>query len=112
MKILLVITTLCLLLACSNPFDTSIDVRYEVTGTAEAVNITYENDSGGISQVSNIQLPWSMSFSGNPEDYVYLYAQNQGETGSITVTIFKDGDVFRRATSQGSFVIASVSGTL
>lgn len=112
MKIVLAAVILSIVLACSNPFDTSIQVRYEVTGSAEYVNVTYQNDSGGISQVTNVPLPWSISFSGDPEDYVYLSAQNQGETGSVTVTIFKDGDVFKRATSQGSFVVASVSGTL
>ena len=112
MKKIFVVIPLLMLLACSNPFDSSIDVRYEVTGSAETVNITYENDSGGISQVTNVPLPWSITFSGDLEDYVYLSAQNQGETGSVTVTIFKNGDVFKRATSEGSFVIASVSGTL
>ncbi len=112
MKNPIAVIPLLLFLACSNPFDTSIAVRYEVTGSADTANITYENNSGGISQVTNVPLPWSTAFSGDPEDYVYLSAQNQGETGSITVTIFKDGEVFKRATSEGSFVIASVSGTL
>jgi len=112
MRLLCLLAFFCLVPACSNPFDSSIDVRYEVTGSAELVNITYQNDSGGISQVTSMPLPWSLSFSGDPADYVYLSAQNQGETGSVTVTIFKDGDVFKRASSEGSHVIASVSGTL
>ena len=108
----LLITVALVLTACSNPFDSSIDVRYEVTGSAELVNVTYQNNNGGISQVTDVLLPWSMSFSGDPEDYVYLSAQNQGETGSITVTIFKNNDIFKSATSTGSYVVASVSGTL
>ena len=111
MKIFVSVLFFCIV-ACSNPFDTSIDVRYEVVGSAESVNITFENGSGGISQVANVSLPWSHSFSANPDEYVYLYAQNQGETGSITLTIYKDGDVFKRATSEGAFVVASVSGNL
>lgn len=101
-----------LLLSCSNPFDYSIDVRYEVTGSADAVDITYENLNGGISQVSDMPLPWSITITGNPGDYVYLSAHNTGDQGSITVTIYDDGDVFRRATSEGGHVTASVSGTL
>lgn len=112
MKILIATVILSIFLACSNPFDASIAVRYEVTGSTEYVNITYENDSGGISQVTNVPVPWSLSFSGDIEDYVYLSAQNQGETGSVTVTIFRDENVFKKATSKGSYVIASVSGTL
>ncbi|MCK5785717.1 MAG: hypothetical protein KAH54_04055 [Candidatus Sabulitectum sp.] len=112
MKLFFSVVFLSLVLSCSNPFDTSISVRYEVTGSAETVNITYENGSGGISQLTGISLPWSHKFSADPDDYVYLFAQNQGETGSITVTIYSDGDVFKRATSEGAFVVASVSGTL
>ena len=111
MKKLILIVAL-LLIACSNPFDSSITVKYEVTGSAELVNVTYQNNNGGISQITDVVLPWSMTFSGNPEDYVYLSAQNQGETGSITVTIYKDNDIFKSATSSGSYVVASVSGTI
>ncbi len=112
MRVFISILFLCLALACSNPFDTSIEIRYEVSGSAQLANVTYENGSGGTSQMTNIALPWSHTFSVEPNEYVYLYAQSQCETGSITVTIFKDGDVFRRATSEGSFVAASVSGDL
>ncbi|MCK5842461.1 MAG: hypothetical protein KAH31_09855 [Candidatus Sabulitectum sp.] len=112
MKVFFSFLFLCLLVACSNPFDTSIDVRYEVIGSAEAVSITYENGGGGISQVTNVGLPWSHSLSAEPGDYVYLHAQNLGETGSITVTIYQNGDVFKRATSAGAYVIVSISGDL
>ena len=98
--------------SCSNPFDTSIDVRYEVTGSAESVDITYENLNGGISQVTGMPLTWSITITGNPGDYVYLSAFNRGDSGNVTVTIYDDGDVFRRATSEGGHVTASVSGTL
>lgn len=103
---------LLLTAACSNPFDYSIDVRYEVTGSAELVDITYENLNGGISQLSGMPLPWSITISAEPGDYVYLSAYNRGESGSVTVTIYDDGSVFKRATSQGGHVTASVSGTL
>lgn len=106
----LAICSLCV--SCSNPFDYSIDLRYEVTGSAGTVNITYENLNGGISQVSGRQLPWSVTLTADPGDYVFLSAVNTGETGSVTVTIFDDGDVFKRATSEGAHVTASVSGNL
>lgn len=112
MKLVYCMLVFCIFVGCSNPFDTSIEVRYEVVGSAELVNITFENGSGGISQVANTALPWSHTFSADANEYVYLYAQNMGETGSITVTIYNDGDVFKRATSEGAFVIVSVSGNL
>ncbi len=112
MKLLLFALSLFLILSCSNPFDTSIDVKYEIAGSAERVNITYENGDGGISQLGNVALPWSHTFSAEPNEYVYLYAQSMSESGSITVTIYSNGDVFKRATSEGEYVIASVSGNL
>ena len=104
--------SLLLALSCSNPFDSSIDVRYEVSGTADSVDVTYENLNGGISMVTGMTLPWSITIEGDPGDYVYLSARNLGESGSVTVTIYDDGDVFKRATSEGGGVTASVSGTL
>lgn len=100
------------LLGCDNPLDSSIDVKYKVTGTAETVDVTYENSSGGVSQESDVEVPWSYSFTGEPGDFVYISAQNQGQTGTVTVTIYRDGDVFKTSTSEGAYVIATASGTL
>ncbi len=63
MRIFFSIMLLCLATACSNPFDTSISVKYEVVGSADTVNITFENGSGGISQMADVALPWSHTFS-------------------------------------------------
>jgi len=112
MKTIFAVILIGMAVSCSNPFDTSIDVRYEVIGTAESVDITYENLNGGISQVTGLPLPWSITITGNSGDYVYLSAHNTGDSGSLTVTIYDNGDVFKRATSEGAHVTASVSGTL
>ncbi|MCK5037292.1 MAG: hypothetical protein KAS73_15450 [Candidatus Sabulitectum sp.] len=112
MKVFFSVLFLFFFAACTNPFDTSIEIRYEVIGSAESVSITYENGGGGVSQVTNVGLPWSHTLSVDPGDYVYLHAHNLGESGSITVTIYQNGDVFKRASSAGAYVIVSVSGTL
>lgn len=101
-----------LFVACSNPLSSSVSVRYKVSGTAESVDITYENADGGTSQLSDEELPWSITFDGNIGDFVYISAQNQGETGTVTVTIYKNGDVYKQSTSEGAYVIATASGTL
>ncbi|MBL7087099.1 MAG: hypothetical protein ISS28_08435 [Candidatus Cloacimonetes bacterium] len=93
-------------------FDTSIDVEYKVTGTASRVDVTYENEGGGTSQESNVSVPWTYSFTGEPGDFVYISAQNQGQSGSVTVTIYTDGDKFKTSTSSGAYVIATASGSL
>jgi len=87
-------------------------VKYEVTGTAKTVFVTYVNESGGTSQESNVSLPWSYTFTAKPGDFVYISAQNEGETGSVTVTIYKNGSIFKTSTSSGAYVIAEASGSL
>lgn len=93
-------------------FDTSIDVEYKITGSASQVDITYENEDEGTSQESNVSVPWTYSFKGQPGQFVYVSAQNQGQSGSVTATINTDGEKFKSSTSSGAYVIATASGSL
>lgn len=95
-----------------NELTKDYQVRYEVTGSASTVDITYQNEDGGTSQLSDVTLPWSLAFTGEALDFVYVSAQNQGETGTVTVTIYKDGEQFKTSTSSGAYVIASADGAL
>lgn len=88
---------------------TTHTVKYEVTGSASKVFVTYENEYGGTSQ-EEVYLPWSYTFTAESGDYVYISAQNLGDSGSVTVTIYKDGEVFKTSTSSGGYVIATASG--
>ena len=90
---------------------TVYQIEYKATGTASNVFVTYENEDGGTSQ-KEVSVPWLYSFSAGPGFFVYISAQNQGETGSVTVTIYKSGAVFKTSTSTGAYVIASASGSL
>jgi hypothetical protein len=87
-------------------------VTYEVTGSASSVDVTYENEDGGTSQQSGVSVPWSYSFTGHNGDFVYISAQNNGSSGSVTVTIYKNDSVFKTSTSSGAYVIADAYGTL
>lgn len=91
---------------------TVYNVEYKVTGTANKVDIIIENKDGGASMYSDIPIPWSYSFEREQGEFVYISAQNCGETGSVTVTIYRDGDVFRTATSDDLWATATVYGTL
>jgi len=99
-------------------------IKYEVTGSAVTVDITIENEDEGTSQFSDVSVPWTYIF---PEkkyvdegDYIFVYvsAQNQGETGTVTASIYykkkKSGDYkqFKSSTSSGAYVIATASGAL
>ncbi|MBI9099143.1 MAG: hypothetical protein JEY91_11730 [Spirochaetaceae bacterium] len=92
--------------------DYSQDVKYSVTGTALTVDITIENENGGTSQYSDVAVPWEYSFTGWEGDFIYLSAQNQGSSGSVICTIYRNGGEYKSSTSSGAYVIATVSGLL
>lgn len=88
------------------------DIEYSITGVnVQRVSITYESGSGGTSQVSSATLPWSYSFKADKDAFLYVSAQIVQGTGSITVTIRKNGDSFRTGTASGFAAIATASGT-
>ncbi len=108
---ILILLSSGVLLSCGI-LDDSYDVEYRVTGTARQVDITIQNQDGGTSQFDDVDVPWDYSFKGHPGDFVYVFAQNQGQTGTVIVTINRDGKKFKSSESQGTFVIATASGTL
>lgn len=95
-----------------NVFGPSGEVVYSVTGTATRVDLTYENSSGGTSQIANAVVPWEYSWTtAEKGDFLYVSAQIVSEAGSITVTINKDGKTLQSSTSSGFASIATASGT-
>jgi len=110
-KILAILLPLALLVGCEES-DDSIEVEYRVTGTAVTVDLTIRNEDGGTSQFTDMPVPWSYSFVGEKGDFVYVSAQNQGNTGTVTATIYRDGKQFKTSTSSGAYVIATASGSL
>jgi len=87
-------------------------VRYLVWGSSGDYNVTYQNSNGGTSQQSNVPSDWTYSFTATPGDFVYLSAQNNNNTGSVSVTIYQGPFVFETSTNTGAFVIATATGTL
>lgn len=79
---------------CSNG-PKSVPGQYQVTGSAgvTSASVTYALPSGASSNAISVTLPWSYSFMGNETEgnsqgtVAYLSAQNDSNTGSITVTI-------------------------
>lgn len=91
---------------------TTYAVEYTVTGTAANVSVTYALADGGTSQIGDTPTPWSYEFRAVKGTFVYVSAQNQTETGTVTATILRDGREFKTATSTGAYVIATSSGSL
>lgn len=83
-------------------------VTYVVKGTAPGAMLTYRNPRGGTEQTS-VRLPWETSFTVKGGEFVYISAQNEGTTGSITCEILLDGVSRTNATSSGAYVIAECS---
>jgi len=106
------------LIACSCDKPTEPEwhtVKYRVSGTAQSVDVTYENSDGGTSQEGPIgiqPIAWMYTFSATSGTWVYISAQNQGESGSVIVDIIKDGETFKHSRSEGAYVIATCSGTI
>lgn len=91
------------------------DVVYFVEGTASSVSITVTDAEGDTEQATNRAVPLSNS-SGRPGlnigcvpsgQFLYISAQNEGESGTVTCRIEADGRTVAEATSTGSYVIAT-----
>lgn len=86
-------------------------ITYSITGTATSVSITLENETGNTEQ-GDFKVPFNMSFRVPVGTFVYISAQNNGKTGSVTCQIFVDGKVQEEATSTGAYKIATCSGSV
>ncbi|PHS51626.1 MAG: hypothetical protein COB01_09650 [Lutibacter sp.] len=87
-------------------------VRYEVTSSPNGFDITYQNSSGNTEQATITSDSWSISFEGNQGDFVYISAQADNENANISAKIYYQGEIIEQATSSGSYVIATASGSL
>lgn len=88
-----------------------VSVEYRVDGTATQGAMTYSNASEGTSQVT-ANLPWNVKFTSTKAgQFVYISAQNQNDTGSVHVSIFLNGTLYKESISSGAFVIATASGS-
>ena len=74
--------------------------------------MTYVNDQGGTQQDS-ASVPWTKDY---PDmgfgKFAYLSAQNQGDSGTVTCKILRDGKEWKTSTSTAPYGIASCSGSV
>jgi len=85
-------------------------VEYVVEGTARTAGVTYHNEQGGTQQ-EMVRVPWSMTMPMETGDFLYVSAQNQAESGELTIRILVDGNEFKRSDARGGYTIASASGS-
>jgi len=84
-------------------------VTYKITGTASQASLTYENEQGGTEQ-TKVVIPWQETMTVKRGSFLYLSAQNDDESGSVTCEIWVDGVKWRDSTSRGAYVISTCSG--
>ncbi len=87
-------------------------VRYAVAGTAKRVSITLSNATGGTEQYGDCPVPYDYQFRAEKGTFLYISAQNQGDSGTVITTIWVDGKRFKESKSSGAYVIASASGSV
>ena len=89
------------------------DTEYRASGTATRVSLTYETEDG-IEQIGSSALPWAYSRKADDGDFLSVSAHiiEGGDLDTVTVQIYKNGDVFKTATSSGFGSIATAAGTL
>ena len=92
----------------------SKDIKYSVSGTASTEDITMSNKDDNTEQKDDVSVPWSYSFTKTDSEYQFLYisAQNQHDSGTVTVKILIDGETVETATSEGAYVIATASTSI
>jgi len=84
-------------------------VEYKISGTATSVSITLSNSTGGTEQYSDVILPKVYSYSNFSSNFLYISAQNNGDSGTVNVECYYEGVLKDSAHSEGAYVIATAS---
>lgn len=110
---LFLITGFVITLGCSSD-EIVYDIRYEVYGVADSATITCYDSNGNLVTRHEAPLPVVLHVEAGPGDAVYLSAINttEDQAGLITVTIYKNGELFTAATGEGVMTPVTASGTL
>lgn len=99
---------------CTGPEKTDLIYQVQALGQSGATaDIAYLRAEGDTARVEDETLPWQRNLKTEAGKHVYIWAQSTspGEV-TITVSIFLDGELFRSGKDQGTFVIATASGTV
>lgn len=88
-----------------------VNVVYKVEGTATGADITMANSTGDTEQAQDRAVPLGgvggLSIGCVPHgQFLYISAQNTGDSGTIKCIIEADGSVVAQAASNGAYVIA------
>lgn len=108
--VLFVLMGLTTISSCGKYEPSNSQYKYEVTGTSGNYSVTIQNTDDNTQQWSSVSNGWYYSWTQTGTRWLYLSAQNNTANGSVTVKIYKDGQVVATNTSYGAYSIATVSG--
>lgn len=80
-------------------------VVYTIDGSASRAMVTMQTPTG--QRQENVALPHSFSFRFDPDGFVYVSAQNQGDYGRVECRIDVDGSTLSRNSSGAAYGIAT-----
>jgi len=89
-------------------------VVFKVEGTAQKVDIMYvENGkTQEVQQLEGISIPWEHSFTGHYLQGFSILAQNVSETGYITLSVYIDGELYKKGTNDDEYGWIYIDGVL
>lgn len=92
-----------------NPLDwfSNVTVEYQVSGTASDVIINFAEGSETVSQVRDVELPWSKEVEVKSGREIHILARSiESSETTITAEILKDGEVIASETTESAFAVA------
>ena len=102
---------MCIFSSCeTEEVAVAVEYKYEVTGTSGNYSVTIQNTDDQTQQYSNVGNGWWYKWTQTGTRWLYLSAQNNNSSGSVTVRIYRAGKVVAENTSYGGYTIATVNG--
>jgi tetratricopeptide (TPR) repeat protein len=93
----------------------SFEKAYEINGAFSKSNssfdVTYSEENGGTAQITGVSVGWSTSFFARKGALLSISAQVK-KGNAVTAVIYVNNQIYKKLTSTGDFVAASVNGTL
>lgn len=108
MLVATLLIALLLLAACEVR---TVNVRYEVSGTAATINVTYRNATGAVEQ-RDVQGSWSYELQTKQGQLVTLRVTNRTASGTVACRVLVDGVVLKEGESEGAWKFVDCSGLI
>jgi hypothetical protein len=91
------------------------EVLYEVEGTVAYADVTMQTPTGTRQETPDVPMTLKsgeqgVTYSFDPNEFVYISAQKKDTSGTITCRITVDGEVVSENTSTAAYGIASCKG--